>query len=68
MTWIPVGERLPEVGAKVLGWDAEEGEAVVFELCRELGMLSWDGNDRRLDFDVVTHWQPLPEPPEPERP
>jgi hypothetical protein len=68
--WIPVGERLPEVGTDVLAMGGEG----VFQAC----LILW-GESRRweaLVLDVhgcgccggggasVTHWQPLPPGPE----
>jgi hypothetical protein len=68
--WVPVGERLPEIGTNVLAMGSEG----VFQACLTL----W-GESRRweaLVLDVhgcgccgggrasVTHWQPLPPGPE----
>ena len=68
--WVPVGERLPEIGTDVLAMGSEG----VFQACLTL----W-GESRRweaLVLDVhgcgccgggrasVTHWQPLPPGPE----
>ncbi len=49
--WIPVTERLPEDGELVLAWS---------ESLRDLGMGVLD----EFEPTQVTHWMPLPEPPE----
>lgn len=50
--WIPCSERLPEAGAEVLVFSRSRGIAV-------------DYYDRCLfGYADVTHWMPLPEPPE----
>lgn len=50
--WIPRSERMPEVGVEVLVYSRSSGMAV-------------DYYDRGLfGYSDVTHWMPLPEPPE----
>lgn len=50
--WIPCSERLPEAGEEVLVFSRSRGIAV-------------DYYDRCLfGYADVTHWMPLPEPPE----
>ena len=50
--WIPCSERPPEVGVEVLVYSRSSGMAV-------------DYYDRGLfGYSDVTHWMPLPEPPE----
>lgn len=61
--WIPVAERLPDIGSNCLifsisGWVAE-------------GQFDGDGWTQyrwsaKFDKDAVTHWVPLPEPPKEE--
>ena len=60
--WIPVTERLPEVGRRVLVTDGENvsfGYVLIYE--------HKDCNPWCVQFpciyDEVTHWMPLPEPP-----
>ena len=58
--WVPVSEKLPDERAVVLGWWRDQGPLTVF----------WDGlhwGDAGDDIAIgygITHWQPLPEPPQ----
>lgn len=58
--WIPVGERLPERGDVVIGYAPCHGNPWVGEAFRS-GERLLDALGRDLG---ITHWQPLPEPPE----
>ena len=49
--WIPVTERLPDVGIEVLIYSEDDGVCV-----------DYYGGDSFGYYDV-THWMPLPEPP-----
>lgn len=49
--WIPVTERLPEVGMVVLVYSEDDGVSV-----------DYHGGDS-FGYALVTHWMPLPEPP-----
>lgn len=67
--WIPVTERLPEYDVRVLVTDVRSENHYVGIWTREKD--PDDGSDCWFDsagwwsaFDEVTHWQPLPEPPE----
>lgn len=60
--WIPVTERLPELGERVICTDGD----AVFEQYRVepsfvYGM--WDIFGLKSPMQKVTHWMPLPEPP-----
>ena len=61
MEWISVKDRLPEEGDTVLGW--ERGYYTVVE--RHRNGWYW-GRDEWIadEGGTITHWQPLPEPPE----
>ena len=68
--WIPVEERLPEVGKRVLAtYRKNRGEYDVAQdqLIKEFWCgkeeISWDSG---LDSDIIV-WRPLPEPYRPER-
>lgn len=50
--WIPVTERLPDIGIVVLVYSEDDG------IC-----LDYYVGDS-FDYYDVTHWMPLPEPPE----
>lgn len=58
--WVPVEERLPEDGAEVLAW-SQFGFAYV-DLWID-GAWKIDGLVNG-ENEVVTHWMPLPKPPE----
>lgn len=69
--WIPVKERLPENGVPVLinyiasndGKYHPDGTAV----WTDYGCFWWEGSLEDCDTEVavpITHWEPLPEPPE----
>ena len=49
--WIPVAERLPEIGIVVLVYSEDDGICV-----------DYYGGDSFGYYDV-THWMPLPQPP-----
>lgn len=58
--WVPVGERLPEPGVPVLAyWKRPGGEGAIVAV-RENPPGGWFWNV------PVTHWRPLPAPPEEE--
>ena len=71
--WIPVTERLPENGVPVLanyiGNDNKyhpDGTVV----WTDWGCFWWEGSLNDCDIEVavpITHWMPLPEPPEDEQ-
>ena len=60
--WIPVEERLPEGDEPeaVLGWNGIRVHEVVFcPRCKEGDQWSSFGG-----HEYVTHWMPMPEPPQ----
>lgn len=67
--WIPVEERLPEYGVRVLATDMYEGDDYTGIWTREEDKDDADGcwyDDPGWwhASDDVTHWMPLPAPPE----
>lgn len=60
--WIPVTEKLPKEWEKVLAW-SKFGfcEASVYLGISGKWRVTW--NHALLEQDTVTHWMPLPEPP-----
>ncbi|HDY8387417.1 TPA: DUF551 domain-containing protein [Klebsiella pneumoniae] len=66
--WIPVSERMPEVGVKVLCFPAEDEPIhAVFNGQLWLQDVSWSGSEEPIDNVIpvtVTHWVPLPAGPQ----
>lgn len=66
--WIPVSERMPEVGVKVLCFPAEDEPIhAVFNGQLWLQDVSWSGSEEPIDNVIpvtVTHWMPLPSAPQ----
>jgi hypothetical protein len=62
--WIPVTERLPDVFKHVLvNIPGMAPHPTVQEAFREKNGM-WYSNGFRYLADEITHWMPLPEPPE----
>ena len=57
--WIPVGDRLPEEGDRVIGYDRLYGRIGEAERGYSPGQLVFIDSD---DCDI-THWMAFPEPP-----
>ncbi|HBR0971464.1 TPA: DUF551 domain-containing protein [Klebsiella pneumoniae] len=66
--WIPVSERMPEVGVKVLCLPVEDEPIhAVFNGQLWLQDISWSNSDETIDNVItcnVTHWVPLPASPQ----
>lgn len=69
--WIPVEERLPENGVPVLinyiGSNDEKYHPDGTAVWTDYGCFWWEGSLEDCDTEVavpITHWMPLPEPPE----
>ena len=60
--WIPVEERLPEMGARVMVGHAVDGWVGIGERVLTGTYLHWE--DDGEDLHEPTHWMPLPEPPD----
>ena len=58
--WIPVSERLPNDGEFVLTYKNGQFEVQEYEKRRN----GWISGDWFWSLCTVTHWMPLPEPPE----
>ncbi len=63
--WIPVSERYPDEGEKVLIVDTR-GRILTREYTNN-GDWCDENCDYWIEHNHVTHWMPLPEPPESER-
>lgn len=65
--WIPLSERMPEVGVKVLCFPVEDEPIhAVFNGQLWLQDVSWSNSDEPIDNAItcnVTHWIPLPAAP-----
>jgi len=66
--WIPVSERMPDVGVKVLCFPVkDEPIHATFNGQLWLQDVSWSGSDDTIDNVIpvsVTHWMPLPAAPQ----
>ena len=72
--WIRVEERLPERNGEYIVTACDEGEPydeIIWNdtvvVCAEYykGCWTWEENSTEYSLDgIVTHWMPLPEPPE----
>jgi len=58
--WVPVGERLPDEGKDVLAFTLDNN---VKSLWFERQRFETDEGSR-IHHDYVTHWRPMPAPPE----
>lgn len=59
-SWISVKDRLPEEGVQVLVWE-KHGSAYAAYVNKQVSGV-WQIGD--TNGAIITHWQPLPEPPE----
>lgn len=62
--WIPCSELMPEKHIEVLAYSPFWGKAVVAMWGGEFWLEQWTDDD--LQQSEITHWMPLPEPPESE--
>ena len=69
--WVPVAERLPDIDANVLAAFSEDGKTRVCEVLfadfsdeDEPPRPEWCGDYGRIAHENVTHWMPLPAPPD----
>ena len=64
--WISVCDELPMLGDQVIAW-AEKGGNQVPDLMLQVGFSGkdhWIYGYHNNNMNGVTHWMPLPEPPE----
>lgn len=60
--WIPCTERLPEKYVEVLAYSPYWGKIVVAMLGDKFWLEQWTDDD--LEKSEISHWMPLPKPPE----
>lgn len=60
--WIPCSERMPEKHVEVLAYSPFWGKIIVALWGGEFWLEQWTDDD--LEQSEITHWMPLPEPPE----
>ncbi len=59
--WIPVSERLPKRDGFYLVLENVNQVAGYYHWCKQFG---WNTDGGRINIQSVTHWMPLPTPPE----
>jgi len=65
--WISVKDRLPEEPGRYLCWFGKNTFAVGASIVPYIQDLHWFASLESLErYENVTHWMPLPEPPEEE--
>jgi hypothetical protein len=60
--WIPVGERVPDLGSRVMVCNADDGWVAIGHRHLTGQLLHWDGDDDE-ELHEPTHWCHLPELP-----
>jgi hypothetical protein len=68
MEWKNVLEEMPTQGNDVIGWFSLDGEYVagcVWFDCQSGWLVSSKPYSEQKERLIVTHWMPLPEPPNP---
>ena len=61
--WIPVSERLPETGDRYLTI-LNNGQIHILTWSESYSIFGHNWSDSYTAVTNVTHWMPLPEPPE----
>lgn len=59
--WISVNDKLPNRDGFYLVLENVNQVAGYYHWCREFG---WNTDGGRINIQTVTHWMPLPTPPE----
>lgn len=64
--WISVEDRLPEESKEVLIYlpEYDSVETASFFTIPSLNLKEWTQDEDAFMFDEVSHWMPMPEPPE----
>jgi hypothetical protein len=64
MKWISIEERLPQEKERVLVLEKEEhGDPFFISIANRDEDEFWLDDGPALELDKITHWMPLPEPP-----
>jgi len=64
MEWISCEDRLPDIGLKVIGYHSKAGVVDAVRLETERNIKRWLLGGDLIGNPTVTHWMPLPSPPE----
>lgn len=59
--WISCDDEMPEIDESIIGYRCGYGAGNFFFNGKTWKHDGWDVGDR--EFDDITHWMPLPEPP-----
>ena len=62
--WIPVTERLPNIAELVLAYSDGGVIDTAWRTSFSIPTGAWDTDSGQLNLMGITHWMPLPEPPE----
>ncbi len=65
MEWIKCSDRLPEDRIDVLVYNGEACSVSSYlkEFYNKFGYHEWSHNEEQFNYNEVTHWMPLPQPP-----
>lgn len=63
--WISLSERKPDYAGHFLVWRSDFEEVEIFSYTPDIN--TWDGGAYAVEPEHLTHWMPLPSPPEKEK-